>query len=182
MKSFKQLILENTSLQDNEIEIILKREFESLRIQYMKQTEIWANNYFNFIKKEIDRYFIWNTEVVNKHNKLRAQRISKFPEEPKEYQDLEKFFRQNRNIYNESKEKFVNKQLKTAQYKYESAIKKLADRIELKELNKSTLKVKTSHLGINIETILTDGIKTIKAWTITASGPIQQPHYRYLIK
>jgi len=46
----------------------------------------------------------------------------------------------------------------------------------------SKLKVQTSHIDVNIDTTLTDGEKTIKAFTILAEGAIQRPHYRYLIK
>ena len=65
---------------------------------------------------------------------------------------------------------------------HESSIEKLAYRIEKKELDQSKLKTKTSHIGVNIETVLTDGEKTVRAWTIIASGMIQRPHYRYLVK
>ena len=44
------------------------------------------------------------------------------------------------------------------------------------------LKVKTSHIGVNIDTILSDGEKQVREITIVASGEIQRPHYRYLIK
>ena len=64
---------------------------------------------------------------------------------------------------------------------YEDSIAKLAARIEAKGLNVSNLKVKTSHIGVNIETVLTDGSKTVKAFTIIAEGQVQRPHYRYLV-
>jgi hypothetical protein len=44
------------------------------------------------------------------------------------------------------------------------------------------LVVETSHIGVNINTTLTDGEKTVRAFTIIASGEIQRPHYRYLVK
>jgi len=58
----------------------------------------------------------------------------------------------------------------------------LAARIEKKGLNVEKIKTVTSHIGVNLETTLTDGTKTVRAWTIVASGEIQRPHYRYLIK
>jgi hypothetical protein len=51
-----------------------------------------------------------------------------------------------------------------------------------KGLNEENLKVVTSHIGININTTISDGDKTVKAWTIIAEGEIQKPHYRYLVK
>jgi hypothetical protein len=65
---------------------------------------------------------------------------------------------------------------------YEHSIKKLAFRIERKNLNQELIEMKTSHVGINVETLITDGTKTVRAWTILAHGPVQCPHYRYLIK
>jgi hypothetical protein len=35
---------------------------------------------------------------------------------------------------------------------------------------------------VNIDMTLTDGEKTVKAFTIIAEGQIQRPHYRYLVK
>jgi hypothetical protein len=37
-------------------------------------------------------------------------------------------------------------------------------------------------VGVNFETTLSDGEKIVRAFTIVASGEIQKPHYRYLIK
>ena len=72
--------------------------------------------------------------------------------------------------------------VKAAEQHYENSIQKLAARIEKKGLNTENLSVLTSHVGVNINTTLTDGIKTVRAFTIIAEGPIQRPHYRYLIK
>ena len=65
---------------------------------------------------------------------------------------------------------------------YENSILKLALRIEAKELNQDKLEMVTSHIDVNISTTITDGDKTVRAWTIIAEGPIQRPHYRYLVK
>ena len=62
------------------------------------------------------------------------------------------------------------------------SIEKLAKRIEKKGLNQENIRTITSHVGVNIETTLTDGNKTVRAFTIIAQGTIQKPHYRYLIK
>lgn len=77
---------------------------------------------------------------------------------------------------------YVEKCLKDGESHYESSINKLANRIVKKGLNESKLVVETARVGVNIETILTDGEKSVKAWTIIASGAVQKPHYRYLVK
>jgi hypothetical protein len=71
---------------------------------------------------------------------------------------------------------------KNALAHYENSILKLALRIEKKELNQDKLEMVTSHIDINIETIISDGKQSVRAWTIIAEGPVQRPHYRYLVK
>ena len=51
-----------------------------------------------------------------------------------------------------------------------------------KGLNLTKLKIINAHVGVNFETTFTDGEKTITARTVIASGEIQKPHYRYIIK
>lgn len=79
--------------------------------------------------------------------------------------------------------KFLEKELKNAEDHYTNSIYKLAQRLAEKGIN-TDFEMTTSRLGVNIDTIIKskDGSKTITASTIVASGPIQRPHYRYLIK
>lgn len=77
---------------------------------------------------------------------------------------------------------FIAKAEKNAISHYHGSIQKLAYRIEAKGLNTNNLKLQSTYLGVNFETIITDGSLTVRAWTIIASGPIQRPHYRYLVK
>lgn len=79
-------------------------------------------------------------------------------------------------------EDYTEIQVKNAKEHYLNSIKKLAFRIEKKGLNENNLKMSTSYLDPNISTIITDGEKTVSAFTIIASGMIQRPHYRYLVK
>jgi hypothetical protein len=92
-------------------------------------------------------------------------------------------------LYNEaismsriSVEKFKAKEVKKAEIHYNMSILKLADRILKKGLDETKLEVTASRLDINFEALITDGSKTVRAWTIVASGEIQRPHYRYLVK
>jgi len=79
-------------------------------------------------------------------------------------------------------EEYIDIQVKKAEKHYSNSIEKLALRIAKKGLNESNLKMTTSYLDPNISTTITDGVKTIKAFTIIASGMVQKPHYRYLVK
>lgn len=82
-----------------------------------------------------------------------------------------------------TKEKLIEKVTEQTQAYYEASINKLAFRLEQKyNFNLDNLKVTTSHIGVNIETTLTDGVQIVRAFTIIAEGEIQRPHYRYLIK
>lgn len=67
---------------------------------------------------------------------------------------------------------------------YESALTKLAVRIMEFGLNWSKLEVETkfANLSGNLNMFLNDGNRRIEAWTIIASGPIVEAHYRFLIK
>jgi hypothetical protein len=79
-------------------------------------------------------------------------------------------------------DKFIDKELKKAELHYESSLLKLAYKIELKKIDIHNMSVVTGHVGVNIDMTLTDGEKTVKAFTIIAEGQIQRPHYRYLVK
>jgi DNA anti-recombination protein RmuC len=79
-------------------------------------------------------------------------------------------------------EKYIQKELKKADQHYETSLKKLTNRIELKNLNIEKMKIVTGYVGVNINMTLSDGEKVVKAFTIIAEGTIQRPHYRYLVK
>jgi len=145
---------------------ILKKETKSLKTQYVEMTEKWAKKEFNRL---LDSNCDGNAILVRgkyypKNNSLKQSETAKI------------------NLLNLGKDIFLKKSVDSAKEHYENSILKLADRISKKGLNIDKLKVETSHIGVNIETTLTDGKKTVNAFTIIASGEIQRPHYRYLIK
>jgi hypothetical protein len=81
-----------------------------------------------------------------------------------------------------SAEQYIGKEVKYAEMHYTNSIVKLADRISKKGLNMEVIEIKDASVGVNINTTITDGVKTVRAYTIVAEGEIQRPHYRYLIK
>jgi len=141
----------------------LKRETESLKIQYIEMTEKWAIKEFEYLRQ-------WATDY--RSGKFGFGVASK------------KYYRLPHYIINRNGkvEQHVEKMVENAIEHYKFSIEKLAARIEKKGLNQEVLKTVTSHIGVNIETTLTDGNKTVKAFTIIAEGDVQRPHYRYLIK
>lgn len=168
---------------------ILKKETETLKLQYIKMTKEWALNFY----KVCDERKAWNEEKWCKFYGLspevkNANTCMEWIGFPKGFYNSKQsrvFERDQNNIKQViglGVEKYVEKQIKSAELHYENSILKLADRIEKKNLNQGSLTAYTSHIGVNIDTTLTDGIKTVKAFTIIASGEVQRPHYRYLIK
>lgn len=152
---------------------ILKSETKSLKEQYINLTVEYA-------EKEFNRYMEmakWTYEQWEEKFPLRYMHGNILS---KEGMNLK------HNIVPKAKrmgkENFIQRAKEEAINHYENSILKLANRIEKKGLNIDNLQVKTSHIGVNIESILTDGEKTVRAFTIIAGGMVQRPHYRYLIK
>ena len=141
----------------------LKKETKSLKIQYVEMTKEWAVREFEILRQ-------W----VNDYHKGKFG----FGEASKKYGRLPYYIVNS----NGKVEQHVEKMEKKAVEHYEVSIEKLAKRIEKKGLNQENIRTITSHVGVNIETTLTDGNKTVRAFTIIAHGTIQKPHYRYLIK
>ena len=169
---------------------ILKIETQSLKEQYIQKTKEWAERHFNHISprqkwNEIQwcEYFGLTPEVANKGKG--SMEFLSFPKgfynsrQSREYRRLRD---EAIKLINMGKEKYIQKEVIKAEKHYEASIEKLAFRINEKSLDITNLKTLTSHIGVNINTTLSDGQKTVKAFTIIAEGPIQRPHYRYLIK
>ena len=143
---------------------ILKKETESLKIQYLEMTKKWAIKDFEYLRN-------WAIDYQKGKFRHNAQAEKKYYNLPYHITNP-----------NGKVEQHVEKMLKNAIEHYNLSIQKLSARIEKKGLNQKNLKIITSHIGVNIETTLTDDIKKVRAYTIIAEGQVQRPHYRYLIK
>lgn len=173
----------NQQVMKNLIERLTK-ELQILKIEYLEKTSDWAvQNYklanersgwsvqqfaevFNFVPRFIPTgnggfYTFSKCEngISAERNKNKCQEISRL-----------------------TLENYKEKCLKKAELHFLSSVEKLAGRITKKGLNIDNLEMKTGRVGVNIETLFSDGKKNVKAWTIVASGEIQQPHFRYLVK
>lgn len=168
---------------------ILKKETESLRTQYIEKTEGWAASYYTICEERKNwnevkwcEFYGVTPEVKNPNTNMQ------FLGFPKGFYNKEGSKRHHRNkaeirsVLSLSIQDYIKKESKYAEIHYEQSILKLASRIEAKGLKIENLKVLTSHIGVNITTTLSDGEKTVRAFTIIAEGEIQRPHYRYLIK
>lgn len=85
---------------------------------------------------------------------------------------------------NDGFEKYETAEINAAERHFSNSIDKLAYRIREKSLNIEKMKISnnSSIRGNGIDTTITDGTNVVNAWTIIAEGPINRPHYRYLVK
>ncbi len=176
--------MENSNL----VKVLLK-ETEIVKIEYLEKIEKWSRQDFErYVKmskyKEVD----WCGYLGLEPRPVNVGSSTEFLSFPKDFWNT-KASKTYDNLRSKSirisrvgVDSYVAKSLKDAESHYETSIDKLANRIVKKGLNESKLVSETARVGVNIETVLTDGEKTVKAWTIIASGEVQKPHYRYLIK
>lgn len=146
---------------------ILKNETQSLKNQYVIMTKNWASEEFNRLRDFALNYQQGSQAFKSKDEYWAAQK---------------KYYRLPVSILRNNQEQYIAESIKNADAHYEQSIEKLAARVAKKNLEVSKLKVETAHVGVNIETVLTDGNKKVSAYTIIAEGEIQRPHYRYLVK
>lgn len=167
---------------------ILQSETQELKELFLNQTKTWAEKNFQSCEmrnawkaKEWCEYLglvpIVNDDFgherwdypTNFHNTTKARELRNAKNYV--YQTLRY-----------GQEQYLATELTKAIQHYETSIIKLANRITAKGLVFQNLAVTKSNIGVNINLSLTDGTKTVKAWTIIAEGAIQKPHYRYLVK
>ena len=89
---------------------------------------------------------------------------------------------ENHQVFCFDRKDYIERAFKQAEKHYFNSIDRLAYRIQKKQLNESNLTLKTSYIDQNISTTISDGDKTVRAYTIIACGDVQRPHYRYLVK
>ena len=80
----------------------------------------------------------------------------------------------------QGKEAYIKEHVKNAEDHYKQSIEILGEKITMAGFDTSKIKLKSSSIGRNFETEVTDGEKYMRAYTIIAEGPIIAPHYRYL--
>lgn len=167
----------------------IKNETQQLKLDYMNKTVEWANSDF-------DRYFErsrWSTEdwckflgiVPDKRVMGDGKEHVAFPKNFYNTSKSKELYREQQTISSVlrvGKNSYVQKALQQAHNHYEDSVKKLFERVNTKGLNEDNISIKSTYLNHNLECVLTDGQKTIRAFTVLAFGPVQRPHYRYLIK
>lgn len=159
----------------------LKRETKTFKKTYLERIKNYIVEHFNHIintHKDFDnkkwlevygrnfnaeRYFY--RVITDKGKKLRKQ-----------FDDFIKI-NETKTKYN----KYIKEEVKKYSDDFDNKLIKLASRLEGKGFN-TKIKVTSEHVGVNFNCWVTDGTNSAHAYTIIAEGPIQRPHYRYLIK
>jgi len=169
---------------------LLTEQTTSLKEQYIQKTIEWSNSYFERVEERSK----WNDEQWANYLGV-PTRIANPSISSIQFITFHKGFfntKQSREYTNEKnkiysivrmgKGEYIMKMVRNAELHYTSSIIKLSERILKKDLNIDNLSLSTSHIGTNIETTITDGIKTVRAFTVLAYGEVKCPHYRYLVK
>ena len=159
----------------------LQSETKELKQKFLNMTKEWATSNF----ERVEKTFNWKEIDWCKYLKIEPSADNTFPRgfyNTSKAKTYEKLKREIDGIRRFGKSGYVSNALKDAEIHYEESIKKLATRIEEKGLDIENLKLSSSNVGVNFETKITDGVKTVRAFTIIASGLVQRPHYRYLVK
>ena len=154
----------------NQIVEVLKKETKEFKSKYISLTDDWAKKEFKRLSDVKENDIVNERGFVNRSGRKEHTKAS-FA-----------YWGKIKRVQEKGLTSFVAESKKDAEEHYNSSIQKLSAKISEKGLILSKLKVKTVYLGVNLEIVLTDGTKTVKAFTIIASGEVQKPHYRYLIK
>jgi hypothetical protein len=172
-----------------DLEKILRKETDSLRLAYLTKTELYAEASFKLAVergkwKEVDwaRFLGVETEITNPGSSMEFIGFKRGFYNTSAARTYSKLRSSYYIIRSNGYEAYLDKELKYATLHYENSLTKLMNRIVAKGLDVSKMTVESNSIGININIVLTDGEKSVKAWTIIAEGPIQRPHYRYLVK
>ena len=168
-----------TDTKNSKLVSILKKETKELKVQFVAMRKQFASDEYDRFAKYFDLHD--ESEWMKLDPKAVVER-NYGDKTPYFCYTTSKLYNKVQGIKRMGKKEMVAREVKFAKEHYEMSIIKLANRIEKKDMNQNKIKTTSSHVGVNFETILTDGEKTVRAWTIIASGPVQCPHYRYLVK
>jgi hypothetical protein len=163
----------------------LRAGTQELKTAYFEATDKYASKSFEDLKRRLARPSEdWYTEYKVKTSIKKdcmGKDYTSF-EHNRNYYKMKAAYDRLRKQVIKGYEAYHKKLMEQAHDHYEDSLVKLAHRIKAKGLNEDTLTVHGGRMGQNIETIISDGTKSVRAFTIHAGGDIQRPHYRYLVK
>lgn len=147
----------------------LNSSLETLKNQFINESCEWAKKDFVSIGKKVNDI---ENRLANNY----------YTVSNKEYRADISFLTKGRKFLKGGLDNYIEFIKNDSLKKFDNSIIKLAKRISKKELNLDKLNIESSHIDVNINCIITDGNKKVKAQTILACGEIVRPHYRFLVK
>jgi len=162
---------------------ILMTETTQLKADLLTRTEAYANNQFNHIMSTISEVQVLYKTIGAEWSEARKNKTDTYSIK-KEYYRVEKKLDNMQSILQNGLPTHIEKSLKNAEEHYTSSLSKLALRITQKEMDMTNFKLVSGYVGMNLEMTMTDGVKSVRAWTIWAAedSTMVSPHYRYLVK
>lgn len=168
---------------------------KELKAEYILQTGIFAEKQFATFAPSLKRPIEdWYTEYGVKWER-RQLNSGRVPNEKVEILPARGEYNRT-NIYSMQRKmqqlekaiaggvnKFVQEKKQDAEKHYEDSIKKLSYRIAQKGITENTIfEISSAQVGMNFECVIKHDGRVTRAFTILAWGPVNAPHYRYLIK
>jgi len=179
MKSLKEQLIDAT---------------QDLKEAYINKTIEWAKKDYELAKKK-DKWTIndWceYLDLTPRVVYRSADNGFAFPEgfyNTRKSREYSRMLNEIQSILRIPIEKYIEKEVKRAEMHYEQSIEKLVLRLIRKGVDESKpFEITSQRIGVNFECMIqfhntSNEEKYVKAWTIVASGSVQRPHYRYLVK
>jgi hypothetical protein len=162
---------------------ILMRETHELKLQLLDRTELWAKQSFTRIETNLPSVIDQKKSAWNAYNDACVAKLPTWNLE-KAYYSIVKKVETMKKIVSGGVDKYVVDQLNCADAHYQSSLSKLALRITQKGMDMKNFTLVSGYVGINLEMTMSDGAKSVRAWTIWAAedSELVSPHYRYLVK
>jgi hypothetical protein len=166
----------------------LRQETKELKTEYLERVKTWAANEFDHLERVNGWGVLEWCQFLGIEPRKESNAVTNSYFYPKNFHNTKAsktqfLLRRKANAaVRAGKEALVGRAIQDAEKHYDAATEKLADRVKAKGLSVEAVEVVTGRVGVNMEVTISDGAKTVRAFTIVASGEIQRPHYRYLIK
>lgn len=174
---------------DSKLVAELYNHTKELKVLYIEETKKYADNkYKHCLERESWTTQQWYDDYKLPYKILHEGTDRAFPSIEKGYSTMTYGLMQQhksevRSILDMGLDKYKAKEVKYAEEHYEDSITRLSMRLNEKGItDDSQFTVTSQHIGVNFECYINHEHGLTKAWTIIASGPIQRPHYRYLVK
>ncbi len=162
------------------------QEFKAL---YIEKTKEYAKNYFAFATKQLEKTMEeWCKQFDVEYEYVEypyapGKKSFSIKKHNLDYHKMKNHINKLRGVIQLGVEKYEEMEVKNAKKHYTQSIEKLAYRLNKKGIvDGSEFDVKTVSIGVNLNITIKHGDQVTRAFTVIAQGPIQRPHYRYLIK